>query len=63
MKIKVFNKDTLEIETIDIEKFNWDKHLHRNSRRKFNQEELKAFWYKEAKPKPIAPKSKETNKS
>lgn len=43
MAIKVFNKETTLIETIEEKDFVKTKHVHRNTHKEFTKEELETF--------------------
>lgn len=52
MLIKVYNKETLKVETIDVKNLDKTKHYHRNTQKEFTNEELKSFWIEEKKELP-----------
>lgn len=43
MAIKVFNKETALVETIEEKDFVKTKHVHRNTHKEFTKEELETF--------------------
>lgn len=51
MAIKVFNKETALVETIEEKDFVKTKHVHRNTHKEFTKEELETFGIVEEKAK------------
>jgi len=47
MLIKVFNKETTLIETIESNDLDKTKHFNRNTHDKFTDNDIKNFWKKE----------------
>lgn len=45
--IKVYNRQTTQVESIGIENLDLSKHFHRNTHEAFTKEDLELFWYKE----------------
>lgn len=51
MLIKVFNKETASLETIDSKDLNVSIHTHRNTHEAFTKEDLESFGYKKTETK------------
>lgn len=49
MFLKVFNKETSEVETVNVKDLDLTKHFNRNTHKIFSKEDLEGFWYKEIK--------------
>lgn len=62
MAIKVFNKETALVETIEEKDFVKTKHVHRNTHKEFTKEELETFGIKKEKDKIVTQENIEDKK-